>query len=73
MIEAKVSKNVQKCMEAADSFGISPKKGILTPKTVYILKVWTCIYRFMHNLLSLFARCKMQDEGKSFVNVLYRD
>jgi hypothetical protein len=54
MIEVKVSK---KCMDAAEHIEVSPKIRVFTPKNAHIRKVWTFIYRFMHNLLDLFAKC----------------
>jgi hypothetical protein len=57
MIEVKGSK---KCMDAADHIEISPKIRIFTPKNAYISKVWTFIYRFIHNLLGLFAKCEIK-------------
>jgi hypothetical protein len=44
-------------MDTEDCIGVSPKIRILTPKNACIRKVWTFIYRFMHNLLGLFAKC----------------
>jgi hypothetical protein len=44
-------------MDTADLIEISPKVRIFTPKSAYIRKVWTFIYRFMYNLLDLFGKC----------------
>jgi hypothetical protein len=43
-------------MDAADHIEVSPKIRVLTPKNAYIRKV-CFIYRFMHYLLGLLAKC----------------
>jgi hypothetical protein len=44
-------------MDSADHIEVPPKIRVFTPKNAYIREVWTFIYRFMHNLLGLFAKC----------------
>jgi hypothetical protein len=58
-------------MDAADHIEVSPKIRVLTPKNAYIRKVWTFIYRFMHNLLGLFAKCLINLEKQKHFQVKF--
>jgi hypothetical protein len=44
-------------MDAAVHIEVTPKIRVFTPKNAYIRKVWTLIFRFMHNLLGFLAKC----------------
>jgi hypothetical protein len=44
-------------MAVGHDIEISPKLRIFATLKVYNHEEWTFIYRFMHNLLGLFAKC----------------